>query len=111
VAVKRRRKKWRAHHVHAPGDAHLHGENPAERLTPLEETGAFRESAQTDEGGAVKDTIRVDRNSLRLPEKFIEAERGTAETFRLDGIVVALLAGALAFIAFIAWQISLMPEK
>ncbi len=111
MAVKKRRKRWRAHHVHAPADNHLHDENPADRLTPLEETEAFKESAQTDGGGALKDTIRVDRTSLKLPEKFIDEERGTAETFRLDGVVVAVLAAALAFIAFIAWQITLMPEK
>lgn len=110
--MKRKRKKWRPHHVHAPADNHLHDEDPAARLTPLEETAAFTDSAQADDSRAgVNDTIRVDRNSLKLPEKFIEDERGTAETFRPDGIVVALLAAALAFIAFIAWQITLMPEK
>ena len=112
MALKRRRRKWRAHHAHAPADEHLHAENPAEQLTPLEETAALNEPGQAGEGrGGVEDTIRVDRSRLKLPEKFIEEERGAAETFRLEGIVVAILAAALAFIAFIAWQITLMPQK
>jgi hypothetical protein len=110
--TKGKRKKWRPHHAHAAGDGHAHDENPAARLTPLEETEAFRDSdQQTGSHAAVQDTIRVDRTTLKLPEKFIEDERGAAETFRLDGVVVAILAAALAFIAFIAWQITLMPEK
>jgi len=110
VAVKKKRKKWKPWHAHGPGDQHGHEDDLAERLTPLEETEAFRESEQTDgRPGAVKDTIRVDSSSVRLPEKFLAEERGAADTFRLHPVVVAILAVMLAFIAFVAWQITLMP--
>jgi hypothetical protein len=111
VAVKKRkRRKWKSPHAHGPGDRHEHEENLAQRLTPLEETEAFRKSEQSDGNhAAVKDTIRVDRSSVKMPEKFLEDERDAADTFRLHPVVVAILAVMLAFIAFVAWQITLMP--
>lgn len=110
MAVKKKRRKWKSSHAHGPGDHHEHGENPAERLAPLEETEAFRKSEQADgKKGAVEDTIRVDRTTVKMPEKFLEDERDASEVFRLDAVVVAILAAMLAFIAFVAWQITLMP--
>ena len=111
MAVKKsKRRKWKPWHAHGPGDHHGHSGNLAERLAPLEETGAFRKSGQTDGNhGTVKDTIRVDKNSVKLPEKFLEDERGTADTFRLHPVVITIVALMLAFIAFVAWQITLMP--
>ena len=113
MAVKRKkRKKWKPWHAHGPGNHHEHETDLAERLTPLEETPAFRKSDQSDgHRGGAKDTIRVDNSSVKLPEKFLEDERGASETFRLHPVVITIVALMLAFIAFIAWQITLMPVK
>jgi len=107
-------KRWRGarHHAHDGGGRHEHQQDLAKRLAPLEETEAFRQSAQHDGGKSGRDTIRVDRNSVRMPEQFTEEERSAARTFRLDPVVVAILALMLGFIAFITWQITLMrPPK
>ena len=114
MAVRKRgRRKWRAPHTHGPGDWHPNGdENAAARLAPLEETDAFEKSEQiTGSHSAVNDTIRVDRSSVKMPENFTADERDAAGTFRLDPAVLVIVALMLAFVAFIAWQITLMPEK
>ena len=114
MAVKKKRKKWKTGSLHAPGGRRggLDAEEASERLAPLEERKEFKDSPQTDGNrGNVKDTIRVDRNSVKMPEQFVEEERDASATFRLDPVVLAILAAVLAFIAFIAWQISRMPEK
>lgn len=105
-----KRKKWRARHAHGH-DHHRHEppEKLAERLAPLEETGEFRLSEQSKGKRGGDDTIRVDSSSVKLPEQFAGDERDAAATFRLDPVVVAVLAAVLAFIAFVAWQITLMP--
>jgi hypothetical protein len=116
--VRKKRHKWKTRQAHGPGHAHgdgdrqQHQEDLARRLAPLEETAAFRKSEQADGGhGAAGDTIRVDRSSVKMPEAFMRDERDTAEAFRLHPVVVVILAAMLAFIAFVAWQITLMPEK
>ena len=48
-------------------------------------------------------------DNANLPAKLVEDEREGADIFRLDPIVVAILVLMLAFIAFVAWQITLMP--
>jgi hypothetical protein len=84
----------------------------AERLTPLEETEEFKESPQR-EGKAheADDTIRVDSKSVPMPEHLVDEEREGASIFRLEPVVVFILIAMLAFIAFIAWQVTLMPRK
>lgn len=111
MAVKRM-KRWRGarHHAHDNGgDRRQHKQTLAERLAPLEETEAFRESPQRDGGKNAQDTIRVDKSSVKMPEQFTEEERSAASTFRLDPVVAVILTLMLAFIAFITWQITLMP--
>jgi hypothetical protein len=116
VAVSKGRRKrgkgWKTGRLHWPGshhDEHEH-EDVAERLKPLEETKEFRESPQV-EGKRGTDTIRVDSKSVPMPENFVEDEREGASIFRLEPVVLFILVVMLAFIAFIAWQISLMPPK
>ena len=109
MAVKRWRGPW--HHTHEDdGDRREHEQSLSERLAPLEETEEFRDSPQRDGGKAAGDTIRVDKNSVRMPEQFTGEDRNAASTFRLDPVVVAILALMLGFIAFVTWQITLMPE-
>lgn len=84
------------------------------RLAPLEEQKSPDETHQSmppDTATAGDDTIRIDSTKLKVAEKFIEGEREGADIFRLHPVVVFILAAALAFVAFIAWQITLMPAK
>jgi hypothetical protein len=86
-------------------------EELAHRLAPLEETPAFREAEQADAGKRANDTIRIDRQSVKVPEYLGEGKRDIETTFKLDTPVIVILIILIAFTAFIAWQISLMPEK
>jgi hypothetical protein len=111
-------KRWKTGRLHWPGSGHRHGRDSdkqrdeAARLTPLEETKAFEDSPQKDgRPGGADDTIRVDSKSVPMPEHLVEDEREGANIFRLEPVVLFLLAIMIAFIAFIAWQISLMPQK
>ncbi len=104
MAVKKKRR--RSHH-HKSDDERRHQELSA-RLAPLEETKEFKQSEQRDGGGAAG-TIRVDSKSVKMPEQLIAEERDAADTFRPHPVVVVILIIALAFIAFVAWQITLMP--
>ena len=115
MAVKKGRKdrrRWKTGRLHWPGRGHEHGDaGAAQRLAPLEETEAFRDSQQKDSEHAADDTIRVDSASVRMPENLVEDEREGTNIFRLEPVALLLLVVMLAFIAFVAWQISLMPTK
>ena len=112
---KRKRKKgWKTGRLHWPGSHHHEHDEPdlAERLKPLEETEEFKESPQTDEQpGAARDTIRIDSQTVPMPENLIDDEREGSSIFRLEPVVLFVLTVMLAFIAFIAWQITQMPVK
>ena len=113
MAVKgNRRKRRKTGTLHWPDGRHEHEENVAARLAPLEETDAFEESPQKDASAhAPDDTIRVDSASVPMPESLVEDEREGASIFRLEPVALFILLAMLAFIAFVAWQISLMPQK
>ena len=114
MAVKKKRKKgWKTGRLHWPGGGGSHEDHPgeAERLTPLEETAEFKKSPQVDSDRDAGDTIRVDSKSVPMPEHLLEDEREGSSIFRLEPVVLFILACMLAFIAFIAWQITRMPEK
>lgn len=115
MAVKKKKsQRWKTGRLHWPGSSHDHHENEenvAERLAPLEETDAFHESHQKDSAHAADDTIRVDSASVQMPESFVDDEREGASIFRLEPVALFILVAMLAFIAFVAWQISLMPPK
>lgn len=112
VSKRKRKKGWKTGRLHWPGSHHHeHDEpNPAARLKPLEETEAFEKSPQV-EGKRGTDTIRIDSKSVPMPEHLVGDEREGASIFRLEPVVLFILIGMLAFIAFVAWQITLMPEK
>lgn len=117
MAVKRKRqtRRWKTGPLHWPGSGHDHHdgeENVAERLAPLEETDAFNDSHQKDSSAHTPDdTIRVDSKSVPMPESFVDDEREGASIFRLEPVALCILLAMLAFIVFVAWQISLMPDK
>jgi hypothetical protein len=108
------RKGWQTGRLHWPGSEHKHEESEeseADLLAPLEETEAFKDSPQCDSDKEARDTIRVDNASVRMPEQLTEDEREGGSIFRLEPVVFFILAAMLAFIAFITWQITLMPGK
>ena len=111
---KGKKRRWKTGRLHWPGGQHRHEhdhEDEAARLTPLEETEAFKESPQRD-GKRNADTIRVDSASVTVPEHLIDDDgREGASIFRLEPVVVVILLVMLAFIAFVASQIALMPER
>ena len=116
MAVKGRKgrkgKRWRTGRLHWPGSGHDHHPVEAERLTPLEETDEFKRSHQAEgDGRAADDTIRIDSKSVPMPEHLLEDEREGGNIFRLEPVVVFVLLVMLAFIALVAWRISLMPAK
>lgn len=114
VKKKGRARRWKTGRLHWPGSGHDHREdeaNVADRLAPLEETDAFDDSHQKESSHAPDDTIRVDSASVQMPESFVDDEREGASIFRLEPVALFILIAMLAFIAFVAWQISLMPDK
>jgi hypothetical protein len=117
VAVSKRRKKrkgWKTGRLHWPGSHHHEHEHDdvAKRLTPLEETEEFKDSPQVEgQTRGADDTIRVGSKSIPLPDNLIDEEREGTSIFRLEPLVVFILVAMLAFIAFVAWQITRMPVK
>ena len=107
----RRRRRWKTGQLHWPGSWHKHEPDEADRLTPLEETPEFEESPQKESTRRADDTIRVDSKSVPMPEHLLEEEREGGSIFRLEPVVLFVLVFMLAFIAFVAWQITKMPPK
>jgi hypothetical protein len=90
----------------------------AARLAPLEELDKTSAAKQLSSSPHLRDptadphygAIVVDNDSLNLPKDIMEGSGG--ETFLgMEPVVLVILAVMLAFIAFIAWQISLMPPQ
>jgi hypothetical protein len=83
----------------------------AAQLAPLEERD--KGAAESDRrGGANQESgaIVVDRNSLTVPKEMMEGPV-TGRFLGMEPVVLAILGFMLAFIAFIAWQISQMPAE
>ena len=75
-------------------------------LAPPEEK-AGQNVASQDNGGA----IRVDTGSLKFPKGFVEDDKASLKWLGLEPVVLVILCLALAFIAFIAWQVSMMEPR
>ena len=92
----------------------------AAQLAPLEEQdthAAALQGANGRSGGAAQNAARlirehgaliVDTDNLNLPRELTEAGKG--RFWDIEPVVVVIVVGMLIFIAFIAWQISLMPD-
>ena len=97
------------HRKHRKG----HTAELAAQLAPLEELdrhAARKQSATLPGDGAHHEigAIVVDKNDLHLPQ---ELGTGAQQSILgLDLVVVVILLFMLAFIAFITWQITLLPE-
>jgi hypothetical protein len=102
------RKKLHLHEKHKKGDtAQL-----AAQLAPLEEldkSSAGRQAADP-KGNSAYGAIVVDNDGLNVPKDIME---GSDEKTYLgmEPVVLVILGFMLLFIAFIAWQISLMPVE
>ncbi|MDQ3754899.1 MAG: hypothetical protein M3371_09225 [Acidobacteriota bacterium] len=102
VKDKKKRRLW-----HRP-DNRKHKDDLAEiaaQLAPLEEIHESRNPTAQNNGGS----IRLDTGTLNLPKSLGEDDDARSPLWRPEPVVLAILLVALAFIAFIAWQISLMP--
>jgi hypothetical protein len=88
----------------------------AAQLAPLEELAKGdmpRQIASPHLGDAQADphygAIVVDNEDLNLPKDMIEGRNETL--LGIEPVVLVILGVMLTFIAFIAWQISLMPAQ
>jgi hypothetical protein len=85
----------------------------AEQLAPLEEQdkdAAKRQGAAVNGTNHAAGAIVIDKNDLQLPKGVNEVEEGNNASF-VEPVVLVIVIVMLAYIAFIAWQISLMPDK
>lgn len=109
----------KALHIHRPGK-HKKGDTArlAAQLAPLEEQDRQAADQQPENKAAVIkmqsdpgfSAIVVDKDSLQVPQ---EIREGSDEKTYLgmEPVVIVILAVMLMFIAFIAWQVTLMPAE
>ena len=104
MAVKKKKK-----HRH---DRHERARAHAERLAPPEERAAAHGgNGRAPEGRAYDDdTILVNSGNLNLPKDLDEDGDGEESLwFGFDPVVLVVFIFSLAFIVFIAWEISRTP--
>ncbi|HEY0005349.1 MAG TPA: hypothetical protein VGB17_11115 [Pyrinomonadaceae bacterium] len=77
----------------------------SDQLAPLEEQEKADRLAVANNG-----SIIVDTGKLKLPKGFVEDHKGATNPLHVEPVVIVIMLIALAFIAFIAWQISNMPD-
>ena len=90
----------------------------AARLAPLEElekSGATKQLSSSPHLGAPPadphyGAIVVDNDNLNVPKNIMESSEGRI-FLGMEPVVLVILGVMLVFIAFIAWQISLMPDR
>lgn len=90
----------------------------AAQLAPLEEQDKriaaqqISSGANSNNGLADRDSgaIVVDNDSMNYPKDIME-EGGGKTFWGMEPVVLAILTVMLAFIAFIAWEISQMPAQ
>jgi hypothetical protein len=91
-------------HMHYTGWRKKKAAEISAQLAPLEEQTGDGGPPGSGNGGA----IIVDRSSVKLPGGFADEDKAASHIFGFDPVAIVILILALAFIAFIAWQISLM---
>ena len=110
MAIRRRR-----HKHHGPEERKKHADELSAMLAPLEELhpeAVAPVPAEQARNGDYQDaTIRVDRKSVHMPERLLDESesREGLSIFYLEPLVLVILVAMLIFIAFVAWQITLMP--
>ena len=100
--------KLHAHHRQSGDTREL-----AAQLAPLEEFGESSETSRTNgsqmvaqENGAI--VVGADQPEVA---KEVVAEEGRNGALGLEPVVIVIVGLCLAFIVFIAWQISRMPSQ
>ncbi|HEX8097590.1 MAG TPA: hypothetical protein VF507_06120 [Pyrinomonadaceae bacterium] len=99
------RKGKRKHEHYAGG---LRGGDASElsaRLAPPEER------ASPERGSNNGGSIIIDASDVKLPDDLMAEGRESKGVFHLEPVALVIVLVALAFIAFIAWQISLMAPQ
>ena len=90
----------------------------AAQLAPLEELVSSSAATQLESSSGVDDpqsdphygAIVVDNEGLHIPKDIMEG--GDEKTyFGMEPVVLVILGVMLVFIAFVAWQISLLPVQ
>lgn len=115
MAIRRRR------HKHGPEGRKKHTDELSAMLAPLEELrpeeAAPQQPAPAPGGNGDGDyhdaTIRIDSKSVKMPERLLDEDepRRGLRVFRVEPLVFFVVLLMLAFMAFIAWQITLMPPR
>ncbi|HZB43956.1 MAG TPA: hypothetical protein VE360_01860 [Pyrinomonadaceae bacterium] len=110
MAIRRRR------HKHGREGRKKHTDELSAMLAPLEELKPEMAPppGQPEGNGDYHDaTIRVDSKSVKMPERLLDEDepREGLRIFYLEPLVLVILSIMLAFVAFVAWQITLMPAK
>lgn len=80
-------------------------EHAAHLAPPEEQNGRQRNQPSNHDGAIV-----VDTGELKLPSGVVEDEKGKGGLFGMDPVVLLIFCFSLAFIAFIAYLISLEPR-
>jgi hypothetical protein len=106
--------------MHSRGKKRKKGDTAklAASLAPLEELDKQSAAKQIGSSPQLDDphadphygAIIVDNASLNLPKEFLEG-RDEKRFLGMEPVVLAILIVMMCFIAFIAWQISLMPNE
>ncbi|HVG29454.1 MAG TPA: hypothetical protein VM864_07015 [Pyrinomonadaceae bacterium] len=102
-----RRKPRRSFKLHSHVAPSGNTEDLAAKLAPLEERegGGAQAGAVKNNGGS----IVVDTGALKLPEGLVAEREKNKLLLGFEPVVLFIIVLSLAFIAFIAWQISQMP--
>ena len=105
-------KELSKHVAHRPGRRSTDTHELAEQLAPLEEQRASNEASRTNgsqlvaqENGAI--VVGAEQTELAKEVGATEVRNGA---LGLEPVVIVIVGLLLAFIGFIAWQISRMPE-
>jgi hypothetical protein len=92
------------HRPHSKEPADVTVEEKAARLAPPEEQARRAANGGNQRAG----TIVVDEAGVKMPAGFGRAARESR--FEINRVVLTVVLLALLFTAFIAWQVTLMPE-
>jgi hypothetical protein len=79
----------------------------ADQLAPPEERAGKGAAGNSNNEGV----MGVDTGELKLPKEFTEKEEGKSRFLGLEPLALVILIFSLAFIAFIAYLISIEPPK
>ena len=91
----------------------------AAQLAPLEERDKHTAARQigsapnsiTSKADPAFGAIVVDQEDMNLPRDIMEEGGGEKTFLGMEPVVLVILGFMLGFIAFIAWQVSQMPEN